>query len=428
MLAEDRSMTAQTTPAPFREARPITAFSAVHALDIAGHGVLCALPAVMVVANRSAALTVALAALLVAAGRMRPLGSLDWRAGLAAVPRGWRAAALAALAWALVSTTWSVSPALSLRAVTGAGVPLLACALLAAAWRAAPRPRWFASALAAGLILGALLVVAELRLGYPVRRHISDRLISFVENRPTLTLTMLLWPTAALLARRGMGWTVLALAAAVVAASAVSTSGASKFCLAVGSITALASWFAPRWSLRVATVTLLLLVAVQPVFGDLAARMLPQRLVEASAEAHPSERIAIWQSYGEVARLRLLTGIGFGSAPAAGRDPVAGEVDREDRTMLDVGHPHDAPLQVWVELGLPGALALGGAILAVALGLRRLEGAARHAGLAALMAASAVCLVDHEAWQGWWAGVMGFGFALFTVMPADRAARRSSAA
>ncbi len=383
-------------------------------LDAAGHGLLAALPAAMVLANRSSALVVICAALLIAAARLPAIHAAD-RGPLRAWLRDHRvvvALGLAAIAYALVSIAWSVDRAFSWRAASGAGLTAFACLALAACWRLRPPPPWATAALASGIGLGALLIVIELRLGYPIRRHLSDRLISFVQNRPTLTLVMLVCPVCALVRGRWRVGMRIGLGLAVLVAALTSTSGASKFGLAIGLAAAAASWLAPRWALRGGIVLLLGLVCVQPYFGEIADRVLPQRLVQASEAAHPRERIEIWRSYGEVARRRLATGTGFGSAPAAGRDPVAQEVAPEHRPMLDIGHPHDAMLQVWVELGLPGALALAGAILLTGAALARTQGATRHAGLATLMAASAISLVDHDAWQGWWMALIGLAAAL----------------
>ena len=69
--------------------------------------------------------------------------------------------------------------------------------------------------------------------------------------------------------------------------------------------------------------------------------------------------------------------------------------------MLGVGHPHNAALQIWVELGAVGA-ALAFLIFAFLLrSIARLYADAAAPRLALVAGAGMVALVGHGAWQGW---------------------------
>jgi O-antigen ligase len=75
--------------------------------------------------------------------------------------------------------------------------------------------------------------------------------------------------------------------------------------------------------------------------------------------------------------------------------------------FLEVGHPHDAAMQVWVELGVIGA-ALAVAVLLLALrGLAALPKARMTSALALMAGTAIVALIGHGAWQGWWAASIG---------------------
>ncbi|WP_164125734.1 O-antigen ligase family protein, partial [Stenotrophomonas maltophilia] len=65
---------------------------------------------------------------------------------------------------------------------------------------------------------------------------------------------------------------------------------------------------------------------------------------------------------------------------------VAQRLDPEMRELLPVGHPHNSFLQVWAELGLPGAFLAG---LALMLMLRAVAGYPPGAFAAAIGLAAA---------------------------------------
>jgi O-antigen ligase len=81
-------------------------------------------------------------------------------------------------------------------------------------------------------------------------------------------------------------------------------------------------------------------------------------------------------------------------------------------------HPHNAPLQLWLELGAPGAML--GALIAADLWCRL--AAARWprnyttAAAGSLAAASAACLGTYGIWQEWWLGTLFLALFLVRVM------------
>jgi len=363
------------------------------------------LPLLMVVANRSAPLSLAVAALLA--------GIAAWRGGIrasallrpvTAAPEAWLFAALGA--WALASCAWSAAPGLSARALGEAVLPLL-CATLAGSALVGRVPQRLPVWLALGLGLAALLCLIELTFDLPLRSLTGGRHADYVINRPAVTLALLVWPLVALLHARGReiwGGPALAL---VGLTAAVSASGTAVFAVLAGCLTYAVARWRPRLALRLGLVATLLALLTAPVSGDLLGRLMPGKAHEALRHSHSRERVEIWQAFGAVVRLRPLTGIGFGASPVIERDPVFAEVAPETRRLLPVGHPHNAALQVWAELGAPGALIVAGLFVLLFRRLGQLPDPALAAPLAALAAALAVALVSHGAWQGWWIAVLG---------------------
>ncbi len=363
------------------------------------------LPILMVVANRSAPLSLAVVALLA--------GVASWRAGfrgasllrpVAAAPEAWLFAALAA--WALASCAWSVAPGLSARALGEAVLPLL-CAALAGAALAGRTPPRLVVWLAIGLGLAGLLCLLELTFDLPLRRLTGGRHAEYVINRPAVTLTLLVWPLVALLRAQGREIWGLPAVALVATVAAVSASGTAVLAMLAGGLAYAVARWSPRLALRLGLAATLIALLAAPVSGDLLGRLMPGGAHEALRHSHSRERVEIWQAFGAVVRLRPLAGIGFAASPVVERDPVFAEVAAETRRLLPVGHPHNAALQVWAELGAAGALIVAGLFVLLFRRLGQLPDPVLPASIAALAAACAVALVSHGAWQGWWIAVLG---------------------
>jgi O-antigen ligase len=267
------------------------------------------------------------------------------------------------------------------------------------------------------MVIAAALIAAELLLDFPLRNFFRERVGTFIHNRPVVTLFLLLAPVIALVGFRRRRTLCSVLLLAGVTTILISDSEAAKLGLLAAAGTFALS-YAPFARVRLLlTVILLGLIWMQPFFGSTVARLMPDTVIEATKGGHSRERIELWQAFSDVARRYPVFGTGFASSPHMGNHPVAAKIDPAYRQMLKIGHPHNAFLQVWVELGAVGALLLSLLVLWV---LRCLAGAPdkiRRVGLITLTSASAIALVSHGAWQGWWISAVALAAALLTVRP-----------
>ncbi|MCB2098187.1 MAG: hypothetical protein KDE05_11175, partial [Parvularculaceae bacterium] len=83
-------------------------------------------------------------------------------------------------------------------------------------------------------------------------------------------------------------------------------------------------------------------------------------------------------------------------------------------------HPHNAFLQMWLELGLPGVVAAASALIAAAISLYKLSmSRPAFAAICGALAASLISLlVEASLWQAWRLAV--FGLAAFACAVAYR--------
>lgn len=369
------------------------------------YALLALMPLVMWAANRSAPLMLALAsvamlAVAVADGR---LGRLLANMGQA-IRRPVSIALLLFLAFALISVSWSHRPVASLFMLGEALLPLICGLVLASAWPKTT-PRWAAPALAVSIIVTCLLVRIEISNGNAWRVALGLRPDGAIFNRTLLVGLLLAVPVVATLAR---GPNLLqrlfafGVAAAVSTAIMSSESGAAKLGLAA----VIAAWamtlLLPRLTLAMAVTGFVVAVACAPIMGEVAEVTIPASTHAQLKDSHSRDRVDIWLSFGHAIRARPLTGAGFGTSATMDRHPVASEVPENRRILLGAGHPHSATVQAWAEMGMPGALLLLCAGLALVPALARLARTLLAPHLALIAGALAVAMVGHGAWQGWW--------------------------
>ncbi|HEY8566444.1 MAG TPA: O-antigen ligase family protein [Beijerinckiaceae bacterium] len=383
---------------------------------------LALMPVGMAVASRSSPIFVVLAALaalsaLAVEGRAGSVAS-DLRRAFA-MPLGLVAAIF--VAWCAVTIAWSAAPRVSLHQFGEALLPLAAALVLGLTLPGRVR-RWLAWGLAGAIVTAAALIAAELATGLALRRELGTRASTFIFNRSALTLLVLLPAACALawasLPRRRAQIVTLVLVAATALTVLRSDSGAAILGLALGLAAYVMARVLPRVATALAVLGIVAAFATAPFLGEIVDRVVPAKAHESLAETHSRDRVEIWQSFGLAVRAAPLVGQGFGVSARFATTPVAAALPVDNQILLAVGHPHNAVLQIWAELGLVGA-GLAAALLILLVRYLAALPPARYAPRLALLAgALAVALVGHGAWQGWWWACLGTAAVLFRV--ADR--------
>jgi len=388
-------------------------------------------------ANRIAGwLFPALAALVPVLGSVAPLGlaplvavaalAAGWvlvdRGGWRRMPRGAPALLFALLiVFAALSSVWAVDPAATLARVPRLALIVVAGGLVVAAARGldeAARRRVMIG-LAAGLLVAFLPPLADRAFGVVLGR---ENLFKY--NRGLSLAVLLLWPASLLLVRYGARrWLAVLWPAAAVTVFALESDSA-KLALPVGLIAAGLAWRAPRLAPVLLAGLAVAYIAVAPLVHQKDAVPFVQGAALDGAAAEPSwlpfsarHRLAIWAFAAERIADKPLLGWGFDSARRlpGGKIVISGEAQAMPL------HPHNAVLQLWVELGAGGA-ALGAALAIWAgLWLRRMEDpVARAAGAGHFAAAVTLLCLTFGVWQNWWlAGLFLSAALLAAARPRD---------
>ena len=366
---------------------PDRAAVAKHLRWVAGTLLICAAPA-MIVGTRSSPLFLAAVAMISAA-----VALLERRGRMAAeeigqallTPLGM--ASLAFLAWAVVSILWSASPATTALSLLEALVPAASALIIAVGLSGQTRhfmSRTAALGLAFGLALACAVMIVDLATGMSLQRALGSRPQGFVLNRAVLMVLVVSTHPCGRLPSGACALLIYGLAR-----------------------------YAPRSAVGALLIGAFLSLAAAPIIGETLFRSISKGAHERMTGASSEARVAIWRSFEVVVRERPLLGWGFGVSPVIADDPRVRQIDPDTRAMLGVGHPHNAALQIWVELGAVGA-ALAFLVFALLLrSIARLDAGAAAPRLALVAGAGMVALVGHGAWQGWWIACLGLAAVLF---------------
>jgi O-antigen ligase len=336
------------------------------------------------------------------------------------------AAILGALVlWGALSAAWSIDPGRSLLiGARLAGLSAAALALAAAASRIAA-PRRLTFLLFFGTAIGIALALYDLASTGALSRLISIRGFAAPRlNQIAAWLTLLVLPAAALLVCRGHR--LLALIAAAGLAVTVYALDDTTAKIALGlSLPAAALFYLRRGAVaRIAAAIAMLAILTAPLTLPRLAH-LPSVFATADAfKGSAGHRLLIWSFTGDRIAERPLFGWGLDSA----RSIPGGKVEiRPGQDWLPL-HPHDAALQLWLELGAPGAalFALLVAMLWLRLGKAPWPRLYAAAAGGSLTAALAIALSSWGIWEEWWLGTLGL--ALFVTLVMARAATPPAAA
>lgn len=342
-------------------------------------------------------------------------GLWHWvRAGLPAPPFAPSLAiTLAGLAvWAAVASAWSVAPAGALFLVLRLVVVCVAGVGLVYAVRRLDDDH--RSKAENAFLIGLALALATLGAGFAYAKVTGDSLWSSFNVDPLTTLNtgavavgLLGWPALALLWRRGRRWPAVSVAGAVYLGFTFLSSGAALAAPLAGLAAFLLVWlWGRRGALALAAVAVILaLTAPQVVSSALSVERV--EAMAAKAPASPGHRVRMWAFAVEKVDEKPIWGWGMD----ASRSMPGGHEQIAPGTEILPLHPHNAFLQVRLELGLPGAAivaALLGVFFAVVIGGMNDRGG-RAVAAGAGVAYLTVAAISYGVWQNWW---VAFAWAL----------------
>jgi O-antigen ligase len=339
--------------------------------------------------------------------------------------RGPLAKALVCLfVWAAVTTIWAPRPAGSLLLVFQVAGVMAVGGLIAAGAECADDGARRRAALAFGLaaplfflLIGTELldggVLARLARGWPQRFSHNP----VIYDRAAAVAAIVAWPIAFALWQRFRPRAAILFLLLTVAFLFELQMTAARLAFAVGAAIFALSYWQPQITRRAMFAAMFagILIAPPVLVATGAGHELPALAEDLPQDASSiKHRLLIGQFVLNKIGERPLSGFGFDSSRAlpGGRKAVI-----EGEPVLPL-HPHNAILQIWLELGLPGAII---AAVIVTLVLRRLA-AFEPRGPAAMANATfaafvTVAVISFGIWQNWWL-MLAWIAAAMTVLAA----------
>jgi exopolysaccharide production protein ExoQ len=329
------------------------------------------------------------------------------------LPRGPLVLFGALLLWSAASLLWTVSVPAGLDKLPRLAGLIASGVVVAAAGAALndAERRAFRRLLVAGVGIGFAVLAFERATGGAIQHFAGQHwdtgpnLLTRL-NRGATVLALVIWPAIVPLFRWRAGAALLAIAA-VFALLMTLKSNAALFGFAIGAVAFAAMRIGPRHTPRLIAALAIFYIVASPVVH--AMFLTPQQLridrdaVVTGDSLLPRSsyhRLLIWNFTAERILERPLLGWGIDSARAI----PGGDV------MLDTAepalplHPHNGPLQLWLELGAGGALLAVGLVVLL---MRRVRawpvGGTSPEAAAALFATGFVIVsVSYGLWQSWW--------------------------
>ena len=349
------------------------------------------------------------------------------------------------LAWMLASISWAVVPGQSLQACLQiAGLMLTAHMVLAGAMRLeqVQRARVLA-ALLIGLIaafgLYAIERLADAPIGHSLHSYTYDgneSVFSPYNRGLTIALLLSLAAAAGLIRHKRPAAPRVLLAVLLIAAATVTIYFYYGSSLQIAALAALATTLltlaVPKLGPWIIGLAVAIYIAAVPLIPQQVTAKVD--LIDLSAKTGNvsiSHRLAIWSFTAERIADKPWAGWGMNSARSipGGKDTVV--LSYENGAVSSVGerlplHTHNAALQWWLELGLPGAILMAGIwLMALSRIARRGMRGTRAIGIGAGVGAFTIANLSYGAWQSWWLATLTLVAAILVLafkddgMPAD---------
>ncbi|HLN24096.1 MAG TPA: O-antigen ligase family protein [Patescibacteria group bacterium] len=342
------------------------------------------------------------------------LAANGWRRPVLVSTRAQAVLLLALLAWAAVTSRWSLDETFA-----GRNIAMLIGTVLGGVIVQAEARRLDEAGLALvvrALSLGLLVVVpAMLFCGILEQMHVLDtettqKVIEAVVqrmNRGSTVCAMLLWVAALGQVRFGRPRRAVALVLVVLVGVVATHDLAAKLAIVGG----VGVWAVARLTPRLAAAGLGVLMLTVVLLAPLAALHLPPPRDSIYISWLPRSghhRMTIWSFTAQRIAEKPLLGWGLDSSRAipGAKDEIflidrAGKLFSE--AMLPL-HPHNAALQIWLELGGIGAGLVALCLVTLPNSLAR-GTASRNAkafGAALLFGGFLIASVSYGVWQSWW--------------------------
>lgn len=327
--------------------------------------------------------------------------------------------------WTALALIWAPSLEEGLDEMIWLSMAVIACAFLIVPELKRAKAAMVWGALAIGGLAGAAFVLAELAGITHFHTLLESQARPYDLNRNAGFLCLIFW-LLFLIPRRTTHALILAGLAAIAILAAVfqSQSQSAQLAIMVSIPAAAAIWLMPRLVnpgyLAMAALILAMPILVHPAISPDITQLGGKGTAHFLKEAHFDHRLGLWQGYGERALENLLLGSGAGADKVMGLAGAIGDYAAAAGYPPEATNPHNAPLEIWVNYGLVGALLAAALMVWAGLFNVGLVGTPRIVFCALVVSVFAYSLTASSFFQAWWIGSIATAFSAFLALYRNR--------
>lgn len=232
-------------------------------------------------------------------------------------------------------------------------------------------------------------------------------------NRTSSVLFLFIWPAVAVLWR---SWPLLALGLIGIGfvAAYILPSASALIGYSIGVAFFFISLPAPKGASLFLALSVAFAILTAPFLPRIAPILDPATIRQSSNSNNASylHRLDIWDFTIRKIEERPIAGWGFNASRVIPGADDHYELKARNGRVIGQGnrlplHPHNGALQVWLELGLPGAIGFASLFgLAALRTMRQTDNAGAAAALAAIATAAPIWLLSFGVWQTWWLAML----------------------
>lgn len=308
----------------------------------------------------------------------------------------------------LLSCLWTIDLSLTAsRAIRLLGEGIIGFALIDAAGRIdADGQQRVIIGLIAGVALGAMVVLVDAVLHHSLIASLRPARPTPTEfDRGATTLVVLVWPLLIYLLDRRNRRLAIAVALAVILVVGYLMSDAAKLALAVGVAGAIFVFWGRDWVTKPLQYILPLGILIMPLLAI--SLPSPETLIQDRpfAKASALHRLVIWQFTGRRILERPWLGWGLETSrdlPGADHSYQVDHLPGAPPMVALSLHPHNGALQIWVELGVIGALLAAGLLFFMTQQGARLNAVEQAGFYGGLLSVLVIAMLSYGVWQSWW--------------------------
>ena len=321
--------------------------------------------------------------------------------------------------WVAMSSLWSITPDRAIKTTFRIALVCLSLIVLIDATNKLDQDQrrrfghWLVGGTMVGLVLTGFFVLSSDIISVWLNENPATGHELATLNRTSTVIALLVWPVALIVAQicnRYAAAAVIVLSALLLFALAPST---PLVAFAVGLIAFVLAWVSHGLGKRILLMGFAASVIAIPLLDVLAPPVIEILTANISWPNSEVHRLVIWQFAAERIFEHPLVGWGLDASRA-----IPGK--NEELFLFQVGthsvtgqamplHPHNALIQIWLELGLVGIILIGAMFSLIVASIP--TSAHNRAGSATLIATTACALsiaqLGFGVWQGWWMATLG---------------------